>query len=126
MKNKRTKVDDGNSNKTPQSALQAVFSIIWPLNNWLKKVVFVVVIFLVASFAIWVSLPERIKTEVIGYLKGSNKIQSPAIAPPKKEPSVNIQKDIWQSTEGNQSPAVISDGNVNINIGSQDDKKKNE
>jgi len=86
----------------------------------------VVVILLIASFTIWFSLPERTKTEVIDYLKGSKKAQSSAIVTHGKEPSLNIQKRIQQHTEGDQSPAVVSNGDVNINIGSKDGKKKNE
>jgi hypothetical protein len=123
MKNKRTKVDYGESNKIPQSTLQAVFSLFWPLNSWLKKIVFMAVIMLAASFALWVSLPEMIKKEVIDNLKSSKKAQSPIIVTPGKEPSANIQKGIRQHTEGNQSPAVVSSGDVNINIGSKDSKK---
>ena len=81
---------------------------------------------LVASFTFWVSLPERTKTEVIDYLSGSKKVESPAIATHGKEPSVNIQKGIRQHTEGDQSPAVVSNGDVNINIGNKDGKKNNE
>jgi hypothetical protein len=126
MKSKRTKVDDGNLNKIPQSTLQAVLSIFWPLNSWLKKIVFVVIIILISSFTIWVSLPEKTKMEVIASLIGDKKTQFPVIVTPEKEPSVNIKKDIRQHTEGDQSPAVVSNGDVNINIGSKDGKKKNE
>lgn len=126
MKDKRKKVEYVNSNQIPQNPWQAAFSFLWPLNSWHKKIVFVVVIMLVASFTIWVSLPERAKTEVIDYLKGSKKAESPIIVTPGKEPSVNIQKSVQQHTEGDQSPAVISDGDVNINIGSKNNKKKNE
>jgi hypothetical protein len=126
MKNNKTKVDNDDSDKIPQGTLQAVFSLLWPPNSWFKKIVFMAVIILVASFSVWLSLPERTKTEVIDYLKGSKKTQAPAIATPGKEPSVNTQEGIRQHTEGDQSPAVISNGNVNINIGRKDDKKKNE
>jgi hypothetical protein len=125
MKNKRRKVKDGNSNQIPQNLWQAVCSLFWPLNSWLKKIVSVVVIILVAFFTIWVSLPERTKTEVIDFLKGSKSTPSPAIITHERESSVNIQKGIRQDTEGDQSPAIIADGDVNINIGSKDDKKKN-
>jgi hypothetical protein len=123
MKNKKTKVDYVNSNKIPQSTLQAVFSLFWPLNSWLKKIVFMAVIMLAASFALWVSLPEMTKKEAIDYLRSSKKAQSPVIVTLGKEPSANIQKGIRQHTEGNQSPAVVSSGDVNINIGSKDSKK---
>jgi hypothetical protein len=126
MKNKSTKVDYGTSNQIPQNPWQAVCFLFWPLNSWLKKVFFVVIIILVASFTFWVSLPERTKTEVIDYLSGSKKVESPAIATHGKEPSVNIQKGIRQHTEGDQSPAVVSNGDVNINIGNKDGKKNNE
>ena len=123
MKNKSTKVRKSDSNQKPQNLWQAVCFLFWPLNGWLKKVFFVVIIILVASFTLWVSLPERTKTEVIDYLKGSKKTQSPSIVTPGKEPSANIQKDIRQHTEGNQSPAVVSNKDVNISIGSKDSKK---
>jgi uncharacterized alpha/beta hydrolase family protein len=123
MKNKSTKVRKSDSNQKPQNLWQAVCFLFWPLNSWLKKVFFVVIIILVASFTLWVSLPERTKTEVIDYLKGSKKTQSPAIVTHGKESSANIQKDIRQHTEGNQSPAVVSNKDVNISIGSKDSKK---
>lgn len=123
MKNKRTRVDYGDSIKIPQSTLQAVFSLFWPLNSWIKKIIFLVIIVLVASFSTWFSLPETTKTEVIDYLKGSKRAQSPVIVSPGKEPSANIQKEIRQHTEGDQSPAVVTNGDVNINIGRKDAKK---
>lgn len=123
MKSKRTRVDNGNTNKIPQSIVQAVFYLFWPLNNWLKKIAVVVVIVLVASFTIWAALPEKAKTKVMDFLKRSEKVQSPVVVSPAKEPLVNIQKDIRQHTEGDQSPAVISNGDVNINIGNKDSKK---
>ena len=114
------------SNQTPKDLWQAAFHLLGPLNSRRNKVVLVIVIIFVAFFYLWSSLPERTKTEVIDYLSGNKKVESPAIVTHGKEPSVNSQKGIRQHTEGDQSPAVISNGDVNINIGGKDGKKKNE
>lgn len=142
MKNKSISVDHGTSKQTPQSPWHAFFLLLWPLNAWWKKAIFVIVILFVASFAIWVALPERMKTETLEYLKGSKKAQSPATVTPGKESNIQnensdpskktarpipqslgkrrtqglSQEGIRQQTEGDQSPAVISGGDVNISI----------
>lgn len=84
-----------------------------------------ILIIFVGSFAIWISLPESKKTEAIDYLRGSNKVQSSPIVTQGKEPSLKVQKNIQQHTEGDQSPAIVSNGDVNINIGGKDGKRKN-
>lgn len=118
MKNRRTEVAYGDS-KIPQSTLQAVFSLFWPLNNNLKKFIFVVVLVLVALFAVWVSLPEKTKTEIIEHLKDDKNVQSPATVTKEKVPPSVVKKQI-QHTEGNQSPArsirVESSGDQSPNI----------
>jgi len=141
MKN-RTKKVDYTSNKMPQSLWHAFFLLLWPLNAWWKKVIFVIVIVFVASFAIWAALPERTKTETVDYFKGSRKAQSPPVVTPGKGSNIQneypdaskktakpvpqspvkrrtqglSQEGIRQQTEGDQSPAVISGGDVNISI----------
>jgi hypothetical protein len=122
MNSKRTKMDYVDS-KIPQSALEALFYFFWPLNSWLKKSIVVVFIVLVASFTVWLSLPEKTKTEAINYLKGNTKAQTPEIVTPRKAPSANGMNDVRQHTEGDQSPAVISNGDVNINIRNKDSEK---
>jgi regulatory protein YycI of two-component signal transduction system YycFG len=118
MKNRRKEVDYGDS-KIPQSTLQAVFSLFWPLNSNLKKFIFVVALVLVGLFAVWVSLPEKTKTEIIDHLKDNKNVQFPAIVTKEKVPPTAVKKQI-PHTEGNQSPAtsihVESSGDQSPNI----------
>jgi|GEM_PF-5781377 len=121
MKDKRTKAAYDNSNQIPKSLWQAVFCIFWPLNSWLKKGAFMVLVIFAVVFTIWIYLPERSKNEVIDYLKGRKIMQSPTTITLGNPSSANVQKDIEQHTEGDQSPSVISGGDVSITIG---DKQK--
>jgi hypothetical protein len=86
MKRKNTRVND-TSGKIPQTPWQAFFYLFWPLNSLFKKTVFVALIIFGTFFTIWISLPEITKTEVIDYLRGSNKAQFPAIDAHGKESS---------------------------------------
>jgi hypothetical protein len=126
MKNKKSKVYYNTSNQIPRNLWQVAFNLLGPLNSRRNKIVLVIVIIFVIFFYLWSSLPERTKTEFIDYLSGNKKVETPAIVTHGKEPSVNSKKEIRQHTEGDQSPAVISNGDVNINIGGKDGKKKNE
>jgi hypothetical protein len=119
MKDKRKKVDFISEDQIPQSPMQAVLSLFWPLNTRAKKIIFFIFIVFVASFAIWVSLPEITKTDIIAYVKGGNNTPTPVIVIPSKTPAINTQKDIKQNTKGDQSPAVVSGGDVHIDIDSK-------
>ena len=144
MKNKNIKIN-GTSSQKPRDPWEAFFHVLWPLNTWWKKVVFAVVIFLVVCYGIWLAFPEKIKMEIIDYLKDRKETQSPASVGDGKDSSENIknedpnipnkirsempvdqkkdsfqkssQEGIQQHTKGDQSPAVVSGGDVNINIG---------
>jgi len=124
MKNKRTEVDRGDLNKVPQNIIQAILSLLWPLTSNLKKFIALVILLSVVFFAIWVTVPEKTKTEIIGFIKGSKSIQSPTITSNEKVPPPNITKEILQHTEGDKSPAVISNGDVNISIGNNGKNSK--
>ena len=90
MKNKRTKVNTVTSNQIPQSPWQAFFHLFWPLDSLWKKAALAIVIVLITFFAIWASLPETTKTEIIDYVKSSKKVQSPAIVSHGKESTAPV------------------------------------
>ncbi len=144
MKNKNIKIN-GTSGQKPRDLSEAVFHVLWPLNTWWKKIVFAVVILLAVGYFGWLALPEKIKMELIDDLKDRKETKSPASVGHGKGTSENIkngdpnipnkirsempvkqkkdsfhkssQDGIQQHTEGDQSPAVVSGGDVNINIG---------
>jgi hypothetical protein len=119
MKNKRTEAINDDSNKIPQSPAQVLFSLFWPLNTNLKKFAAIILLAFLGLFAVWASLPDKTKSEIIGYFKNSRNVQSRPPAKTNRAPLANTKKEIHQHTEGNQSPAVITNGDVNINIGTE-------
>jgi len=136
MKNTSTDDEHGATKQVPEGLWQLAFHVLWPPNRWWKKIILVVVVIFVVLFAVWTPLPERTKTEIIDSLKGSKDISTDA-AKKTVDPVVTQLKEkrqtqepshegIQQHTEGDQSPAIVSGGDVNINIKVKDSKKKNE
>lgn len=86
MKSRNARVK-GPPNKIPLSPWHAFFLLIWPLNTWWKKAIFITLIVIVGWYILWTAFSERTKT---------------------------AQHVSSQSTTGNKSPAIVAGGNVTI------------
>ncbi len=79
--NSESKAND--SSQVPENPLQAIFHVIWPPNTIWKKVVLVIVILFIVCFAVWATLPDETKKDIIHVLWGTieqDKVQ-PLITP---------------------------------------------
>lgn len=142
------------SKQIPTNPWQVVWYIFWPPNTWKKKFALGSVIFIIVCFTLWVSaIPDTIKTEIIHFVKeqitnlpeqpqksavtGNSQASQPEVsktpeikrtAPLKQtqEQTKNTNTTtINQHTEGDQSPAIISN-DVNIKYDTPRDKKTKE
>ncbi len=142
MKNRDKNRND--ESQVPRDLCQALLDFLWPLNTWWKKIGFLIVVVFVICFFAWRSLPDKTKIDAIDYfLRNRKGVQPQAVETYTKSTSENIkngkssetvsvmpqapaierrarkqplQGAIQQHTEGDQSPAVVSEGDVNIRI----------
>ena len=71
------------SRQVPENPLKAIFHVIWPPNTIWKKVVLGIVILFVVCFAVWATLPDETKKDIIHVFWGNveqNKV-NPLITP---------------------------------------------
>ncbi len=140
--------------QTPAGLWQVFFRLVWPLDTWKKKVALGVIFIAAVCSAVWVyGFPDIIKAEVIHYFKqvitdrSETPLKSPAAGDSQgSQPQVSETPEmkrttpfratkermkntntliINQHTEGDQSPAIISN-DVNITYDAPKGKKSTE
>lgn len=63
--------NDSGSQKTPDGPWQVIFHILWPPNTLKKKALLGTTFLIFACFTVWVTLPDKTKTDIIDSLKDS-------------------------------------------------------